>query len=329
MFVGHQKQWEILKRADETGKLPHAFIFSGQENLGKKKVAFEFISFLFGQDIEKGVHPDFILITATGKEIQISQIRELARRLSLKNFSAPLKAVIIDKADLMNPQAQNCLLKTLEEPRGKTILILVTCRPRTLLPTIISRCQTIKFFPVRESEIKNYLISKGVPKEKIEEIIRICEGRPGQALDLLSEPEKLVKYRKTTSDLIKIFNSSLSFRFQYVKNISEKSKLADPVRSGVSNGADGANGLKEILEIWLGYLRKVLISKINGMPACNPPISLKLWRVADAGKEDAAFQNFSLAKLKNFIEALQETISLISTKNINQRLALENLMLEL
>lgn len=298
MIIGHQKQWEILKKSAEAGKLPHAFLFSGQEKLGKKRVAFEFISFLFKKDIEKGIHPDFIFLEPANKEIQISQIRELNWRLSLKNFSAPFKAVIIDKAHSMNFEAQSCFLKTLEEPRGNAILILVTSHPKTLLPTIISRCQTIKFYPVKDSEIENYLISKGMKKADAEEIVQISLGRPGLALDFLLDPQKIEMYRIIISDLLKIFNTGLSFRFQYVKNISDSAK------------DNASNGAKEILEIWLGYLRKILFSKIQG-------------------REDENFKNFSLAKLKKFIEELQRTIFLTSTTNINQRLALENLMLEL
>lgn len=325
MILGHQKQWEILKKSAGAGKLAHAYLFSGDEKLGKKRVAFEFISRLFekdadfiehprcrfhrasptlsgqSRDIEKAVHPDFIFLEPVNKEIQISQIRDLSWKLSLKNFSAPLKAAIIDKAHLMNFEAQSCLLKTLEEPRGKAILILVTSHPRVLLPTIISRCQTIKFYPVSDSEIENYLISKGMGKERAEEITQISLGRPGLALDFLSEPQKIEKYRKVISDLVKIFNKDISFRFQYVKNISRNAKsppLAEPRLTG------------EILEIWLWHLRKVLLSKING-------------------REELAFKNFSLAKLKNFIEELQRTIFLTTSTNINQRLALENLMLEL
>ncbi len=304
VIIGHQKQWGILKKLAEIGKLSHAYLFSGQEKLGKKKIAFEFLSCLFGKNLQGLAHPDFIFIEPLEGEIKISQIRELSWRLSLKNLSAPFKGAIIDNAHLMNFEAQNCLLKTLEEPKGKTILILATSQPNTLLPTVVSRCQTIKFYPVKSFEIENYLISKGVLRGKAEEITQICVGRPGLAFDLLFEPSKIEKHQKITSDFIKIFNSGLYFRFQYVKSISQKSK---PVENDVSKGVDAA---KEVLETWLWYLRKILLSKIQG-------------------KEDANFKNFSLVGLKNFLESLQKTIFLTSTKNINQRLALENLMLEL
>jgi DNA polymerase-3 subunit delta' len=221
-------------------------------------------------------------------EIKISQIRELISRLALKNFSAPLKAAIIDKAHLMNFQAQSCFLKTLEEPRGDTILILITEHPSLLLPTIVSRCQVIKFFPLREKEIEKELISKGAQREMAKELAELSLGRPGLAIDFLSDSKKFKEYKRIISDLIKIFNSDLSFRFQYVKGISQDSK--------------------EILKVWLFYLRKILRAKLMG-------------------KEDENSKNFSLSKLKNTIEFLERIIFLISTKNINQRLALENLML--
>jgi len=293
MIIGHQKQWQFLKKSAELGRLSHAYLFSGDEKLGKKKLAFEFISFLFGQTVHQlvaGGHPDFVFIKPIEREIQISQIRELISRLSLKNFSAPLKAAIIDKAHLMNLQAQNCFLKTLEEPRGDTILILITEHPNLLLPTIVSRCQQIKFYPLREKEIEKELIARGAQKEMAKELAEISLGRPGLAIDFLSDSKKIKEYKKIISDLIKIFNSDLSFRFQYVKSISQDSM--------------------EILKIWLFYLRKILRAKLRG-------------------EKDENSQNFSLSKLKNIIEFLERIIFLISTKNINPRLALENLMLEL
>jgi len=309
MIVGHQKQWEILKKSAEAGKLPHAYLFCGDEKLGKKKVAFEFISFLFGENIQKTTHPDFIFIKPIEKEIQISQIRELTLKLSLKNFAAPLKAAILDQAHLMNFEAQSCLLKTLEEPKGETILILLTEHPKVLLPTIISRCQPIKFYPVRESEIESYLISKGISKELAKEISQLSLGRPGLALDFVSDPQKIENYRKAILDLVKIFNSDLFFRFQYAKNISQNSKSLP---------------LARILGVWLCYLRKVLISKINNRLDESEFSFQNL-----ENSEIKNFKNFPLSRIKNFLESLEETIFLLTTKNINQRLALENLMLKL
>jgi len=307
MIIGHQKQLNYLKRMAESGKIPHALLFSGQKKLGKKTIALEFISWLFE---EPGVpkilgHPDFILIEPQEKhpeaersslrgspapssalvrgQIQINQIRDLSWRLSLKPIKAKLKAVIIDEAHSMTPEAQNCFLKTLEEPKGNTILILITEKPNFLLPTIVSRCQIIKFYPVKKDEIERYLKNQeGLSKEEIEEILEIAQGRPGRAVELAFAKEKFEFYKKRTKELAKIFNSNLSSRFQYAKEISTKENL------------------QEILEIWLNYFRNIFIKN------CSTP---------------------SAKHLGNILQQIQRTIYLISTTNVNPRLALEILMM--
>jgi len=303
VIIGHQKQLNYLKRMAESGKIPHALLFSGEAQLGKKTIALEFISWLFGGN--PLLHPDFILIEPQEKhpeaersslrgspapssalvrgQIQINQIRDLSWRLSLKPIKAKLKAVIIDEAHSMTPEAQNCFLKTLEEPKGNTILILITEKPNFLLPTIVSRCQIIKFYPVKKDEIERYLKNQeGLSKEEIEEILEIAQGRPGRAVELAFAKEKFEFYKKRTKELAKIFNSNLSSRFQYAKEISTKENL------------------QEILEIWLNYFRNIFIKN------CSTP---------------------SAKHLGNILQQIQRTIYLISTTNVNPRLALEILMM--
>ena len=288
MILGHKKQWDILRKLAKAKKLPHALLFSGPEKLGKKKVAFRFVSLLFHKDIEKIAHPDFVFIEPNQREIQISQIRELAKELSLKNFSAPLKAAVLDRAHLMNEQAQNCLLKTLEEPKTEAVIILVSEHPKLLLPTIVSRCQTIRFYPLGEKEIENYLISKGASPDKAKEISRISLGQPGFALDLFFGRSGVNSHRKAVSDLIEIFRKPLAFRFQYIKKLPE-----EPL---------------PVLKIWLRYLRSLLILQLNN-------------------KASEEIKGFGPEGVKEILETLQKTIFFLETKNVNKKLALENLML--
>ena len=204
MLIGHQKQLNYLKKITESGKIPQALLFSGEAQLGKKTIALEFISRLFEEpDISKILgHPDFILIEPQQKQIQIDQIRELAFRLSLKPIKAQLKAVIIAECHSMTRDAQNCFLKTLEEPKGNTLLILVTDKPNFLFPTIISRCQIIKFYPVKKDEIKRYLKNQeGLSEGEIEEILEISRGRPGLSIELASSKDKFEFY-KDISEII-------------------------------------------------------------------------------------------------------------------------------
>ncbi len=293
MIIGHQKQWQFLRKSLELGKLSHAYLFSGETQLGKKKFALEFAKLINGENFDFG-HPDLILIEPyEGREIQIVQIRELIQKLSLKPYSAFLKVAMIDQAHLMNSEAQNCFLKTLEEPKGNTILILITEAPETLFPTIRSRCEIIKFYPVKISEIENYLESQGISKEKSKAIARLSLGRPGLAIDFLTNPQKLENQKKIIEELIKISSgkTSLSLRFQYAKDLALAPELS------------------EILNIWLSYFRTLLLEQFLPPEVKKP--------------------EYPFSKLKNIIKQIQNTNFLISTKNINPRLALEILMLEL
>ncbi len=298
MILGHQKQWNLLKRLAEADKIPQAFLFFGEEKLGKKTLAIEFVKYLncqndkkpcqtcrSCQDIERGIYPDFSLISFLKKGIQISQIRDLIWKLSLRSYSAPFKAAVIDKAHLMTRAAQSCFLKTLEEPKGKTLLILVTEYPEMLLPTILSRVQRLKFFPVKHLEIENYLKTKGATPGQASELSSLSLGRPGLALDFFSDLKKVSDFKQKTKEIEKLSVSDLAFRFQYAKNLSSQSPQT----------------IKEVLYIWLQYFRKILLSE----------------------------EKNSLPKIKKILKLIQSTNFLVSTTNVNSKLALEILLMEL
>ncbi|MDO8663602.1 MAG: hypothetical protein Q7K28_02050 [Candidatus Wildermuthbacteria bacterium] len=301
MLVGHQKQRQYLQRLAKLGKIPHALLFAGPEMVGKRMVALEFAKFLIGEEFRKELHPDLIIVEpeylpkeakedplVRGEEIKIAQIRDLIWKLSLRPYSAPLKVAIINDAHLMTKDSQNCLLKTLEEPTNTTILILISEFPEALLPTIFSRCQFIKFFPVPKEEIEKYIRETGKidGQKRVEEISRLAAGRPGLAAEILSEPRKLEDLR---TELTELAEKDLLARFQYAKALAEK------------------DDLREILSAWQSLLREFLL------------VSLR----------SRAKGIFSVLKLKNILSQMQNIIFLIQNTNINQRLALEALMLEL
>ena len=141
MIIGHNKQWEFLKNKLETGQLSHAYLFTGQEGIGKKIFAKEFAEFVGCK------FPDLTVVESDkGKEIPIAKIREIQNFLAYKSYNGGFKIVVVDNAELMNQEAQSCFLKTLEEPKGKTLLLLISSKPDMILPTIYSRCQQVKFF---------------------------------------------------------------------------------------------------------------------------------------------------------------------------------------
>ncbi|MCX6724365.1 MAG: AAA family ATPase [Candidatus Staskawiczbacteria bacterium] len=198
MLIGHKKQWEFLKNKFELGQLSHAYLFTGPKEIGKKMFATEFAGMLGCK------FPDLMIVSEANKkddkfgdggEIKISQIREVQNFLSYKSYNGGYKVVVIDDAEKMNQEAQSCFLKTLEEPKGKTLLIMISSKPDMLLPTIISRCQNVKFFK---------------PK------------------DLPKNPERLEREQKILSDLIPVMSSTLADKFKYAKAIDfQKQQLRE------------------------------------------------------------------------------------------------------
>lgn len=305
MFIGHKKQWQLLKTSVKTGKIAHAYLFLGESQIGKRTVAIEFIKLLncqnnkkpcqtcrSCQDIEKGRHPDLITIEPQG-QIKISQIRDLQWQLALHPYSAPFKTAIIDEAHLLNLEAASAFLKTLEEPKGKTVVILITPYAEMMLATILSRVQTIKFYPVSFLEIERYLKEKG--SSSAHRLSSLSLGRPGRAIDYLNDPQKLENREQKVQDLVKITQSNLAYRFQYANDLNK-----DP------------QNFKETLDIWLNYLRTILLLKI-GIKKDN----------------DLPMIDYSLPKLSKILSSIEETIHWLSSTNINSKLALETLMLKL
>jgi DNA polymerase-3 subunit delta' len=187
MLIGHQKQRDFLESKFKAQQLSHAYLFTGAEGIGKKMFAKEFAE-LIGCKF-----PDLMIAEAKNSELVIAKVREIQNFLTYRAYNGGFKAVIVDDAHLMNQEAQSCFLKTLEEPRGNTILFLISSKPDLLLPTIFSRCQTIKFF------------------------------RPK---DLPENKEVLEREQKIWSEVSKVLDSNLAEKFKYVKSIDFEKESA-------------------------------------------------------------------------------------------------------
>lgn len=197
-IIGHAPILAYLERQREKGTLAHACLFLGQDGIGKRTIARRFASALLAIDTPER-HPDYVFIERerdkkTGKlhgAVGIEQVRALTERLSMSALLAGWKVAILDGADHLHGPAANSLLKTLEEPAGKTVLILLAESADLVLPTIRSRCETVAFAPVPSAELVPALTLRGATLEKSELLCRLSGGRPGIALDWLRTPEKL------------------------------------------------------------------------------------------------------------------------------------------
>ncbi|MGE5392874.1 MAG: AAA family ATPase [Candidatus Saccharibacteria bacterium] len=196
--VGHEKQREFLARSAASGRLAHAYIFSGPDGVGKKAVALELAAMLLcekrngcgecGQcrTAAAGSNPDLIVLDGSDS-IKIEQVRELVYKLSLKSYAGGNKIAIIDQAELMTTEASNALLKAMEEPTSGTHLFLITSNAYRLLPTISSRAQRISFGLVADEAIEPLL--GGADQGKRSAILSLSAGRPGIAVRYTAETD--------------------------------------------------------------------------------------------------------------------------------------------
>jgi len=174
-IIGHEKQKHFLKRLLDTGRMPHALLFSGQDGVGKKRIALECIKYMVCERgsgcgecraclrIERRTHPDVIIIEEEDA-ISIDLIRgNQERKIAGINeeiyeypYEGTIRAILIDKADMMTPEASNALLKTLEEPPPYNYFFLITSSEQSIPLTIRSRCARVAFTPLIEEDVRQY-----------------------------------------------------------------------------------------------------------------------------------------------------------------------------
>ncbi len=209
-IVGQGRAVAQLRGAWGAGRLPQAYCFSGPEGVGKRTTALVLAQALnclaplagaAGGDacgaclpcrkIRAGQHPDVTLVEPLEKSvIGIDQVRELTARASLRPYEGRAKVWILDPADLLQEPAANALLKTLEEPAGATLFILVTARASALLPTIRSRCQSVRFELLPEAALQELLVREGRSPDAARVAAALAGGSAPRALALEVEAER-------------------------------------------------------------------------------------------------------------------------------------------
>jgi DNA polymerase-3 subunit delta' len=201
-ILGHQRLRALLARAVAHRRLPPALLFSGPSGVGKKTLALAVGRALL---CEKGggdacdacascgraarrLHPDVLLVEPDGLSIKIEQVRDAVREIAGRPFEGHARAFVFDEAHLLTEQAQNALLKSLEEPPASSHVFLVTASPQALLPTIRSRCQTLRFSPLPQSVLETHLReSSGLPADEARLRAALSGGSLGAALAFESE----------------------------------------------------------------------------------------------------------------------------------------------
>ena len=187
-IIGNDKLKKELIHSVEINKTSHSYLFIGTEGIGKKLIAEEFAKMLLAvKDTENS--PDFSIIEPDGNSIKIEQIREFQKKVSEKPIISNKKVYIINDSDKMTVEAQNCLLKTLEEPPEFVTIILIGSNENSFLSTIKSRCMILHFEKISDEQIQKYLQDNHQTEINSKIMLEACQGSIGKALEIKDKQE--------------------------------------------------------------------------------------------------------------------------------------------
>lgn len=328
--IGHESIIEFLQKSLARDKVSHAYLFYGPEHLGKLFVAENLALSLTCESFQKKksiaipcmncpaclqsskkIHPDIYFVTAEqGKKIGISQIRELEHKLSMRSFLTSYKVALINTAELMTSEASNALLKTLEEPTQKTVIILIANNINLLPATLISRCQLIKFNLVPTKKIESLVSQFKKVKKEIREITHLAQGRPGLAYLYIKNPGLIEEYKEYANNILEMLKrNSIIERFKIINEIIPK-----------KNDAESDLTTLNIIGIWLSILRDLILVKSGVQDGIINLFNLEKIRLLS--------KKYNVNTLKKSAMRLKE-IEMLIKQNINPTLALENLIINL
>ncbi len=236
-IIGNSEIKRELIQIIKLNKLSHSYLFIGKEGIGKKQIAKEFAKMILCLNEEKycnscksciefdtNNNPDFTLIEQDGTSIKIDQIRQMQKKIIETPIISNKKVYIIDNADLMTKEAQNCLLKTLEEPPEYAVIILIGSIESNFLSTIISRCMILKFQDISEAEIREYLKEKHNITNLSEDMLQIFQGSIEKAENLIEKKElyenisEIIKNIKHLDMIDFLKKANIIYKLQEEKN---------------------------------------------------------------------------------------------------------------
>lgn len=288
-ILGNDKIKELLTNSVKNNKISHSYLFIGIEGIGKKLIAKEFAKMILCIDENKYCgscksciefdtdnNPDFKIIEPDGNSLKIEQIREFQSKVAEKPIISNKKVYIINDSDKMTTEAQNCLLKTLEEPPEFVTIILIGSNENAFLSTIKSRCMILHFNKIQDDEIKRFLEENYQNKVNSKIMLDAFQGSIGKALqiqDKQEEYEKIEKIIYSLEDKDKIDILKMSEPIYKAKE--EKFDILDYMNIVFINLAKKSNKYAQCINI-VEDAKKRLQSNAN-YDMCIDNMLLKLW----------------------------------------------------
>lgn len=314
-IIGHERNIEVLRNSINNNTLSHSYLFEGEDSLGKKMVAMAFSKAILCEShgekpcnicsscikFHSFNHPDLFLIEPEKDLIKVEEVEKLIQNTLTAPFQSEKKIFLIDESDKMNLTAQNKILKTLEETPAYVNIILISSNSNKLLPTILSRVQRLKFYPVEGDEIVSFLEDKyNTEDSKARFVVNFTKGAVGRSISLIRDDKfflnrdiiiKLID-DLVKGDMTKVFNSAHFFN-------------------------ENKDKIEEILDVFLYWFRDLAIYKEIG----DSDLLINRDKL-----ESLSSQSFmDTKKINDIMEKIRETKINID-KNINYQLSIETML---
>jgi DNA polymerase-3 subunit delta' len=320
-ILGHEWAVELLHQHIVHGDLRHAYLITGPVGVGRRTLALRFAQAVnCPQPLSPGVpcgtcrtcvqiegmrHADLSVVQAEqeGGVLKIDQVREVLRTVSLKPFQSPYRIALFLRFHEANANAQNALLKTLEEPPGHALMLLTADNAEQLPPTIVSRCEVLRLRPLPVEDVERFLEQQGTQLELARLLAHLSGGRPGVALGTLHDPEALAFREERLEDLRTLMGATRRAKFAAADRLARDRDV-----------------LRRTLLIWSGYWRDVLLLCAGSdVPLTNIDRADELRSLA--GK-------LSLAEARRTVSGMELAMDKLE-RNVNPRLLVEVLLLDL
>ncbi|NMB55263.1 MAG: DNA polymerase III subunit [Leptolinea sp.] len=235
-LMGHVWAVDLLGEHIRSGGVRHAYLFTGPAGVGKRTLALNFARALTCKNppspgdfcgecrpckmIDQQQFPDLVILEADtiGGELKVDSVRELLHTMALTPYEADRRIALLLRFQEANENAQNALLKTLEEAPGKSVLLVTADTPENLLPTIVSRCELLRLRPLAVDALADGLVERlSIPRTDALRLARISSGRPGIALDLHTDTNLNTNRQQWMDHLFSLLSEDLRQRFDFVE----------------------------------------------------------------------------------------------------------------
>lgn len=316
---GHQEVIDFFQNVIKNDNLSHSYIFDGLKGIGKKHFAINLSKAIFCKNnkldaceicdqckkINHGNHLDFLMIEPDGSSIKNDQIKSFQEFLSFKPNESNKKIVIINDSNLMTVSAQNTILKILEEPPAYALIIFISQNSNRLLETIQSRCQIIRFNPLKKSIIEKYLINVHKLDQKSAEFIANFSNGNFSKAHKAAEDQEFLEIRNQIID--------------YTNDLLLNKKIKSI--QGIEIFQKNKKNIELVFDIMIGWIRDILIVQRTN----DYDIVMNRDRIDSIKKHAYRLVDRDLVRI---IELIEETIKNIEM-NVNFKLAIDHLVLEI